>query len=412
MRQKYTHRENPQVWSNLAIRNLWSQSLDQMEGIPKLISGSTPKTGIVTFPLIESGITPLSNLVDILHSLSDRIYLITGNAGYDFFRDDTRICTYGIEHKSSTNKVSRILKYIYAELRISYTLVRISKDIDVFFFTLGGEHLFLPMMTARLLLRKKVMLQMAASPGNMSQIQKDPLSHTYGFFEKLNCILTSKIILYSPRLIKEWDLTKHNTKIIITSRHFLNFDRFRVQFVLSERMEMVGYVGRLSEEKGVLEFVEAIPAILDLESSVRFLIGGDGQLRERLQNCICEEGLQREVCFPGWISRNELPDYLNILKLLVLPSHTEGLPNIMLEAMACGTPVLCAPIGAIPDIIIDGKTGFIMENNSADCIAQNVIRALNHPDIDKIVENARALVQKEFTFKAVVDRYENLLSNV
>jgi len=103
---------------------------------------------------------------------------------------------------------------------------------------------------------------------------------------------------------------------------------------------------------------------------------------------------------------------LNELKLVVLPSFTEGLPNIMLEAMACGTPVLATSVGAISDVIKDGETGFIMENNSPEHIARNVIRILEQPDLDKIVENARALVEQEFTYKAVVKRYKKILSEL
>jgi glycosyltransferase involved in cell wall biosynthesis len=120
-------------------------------------------------------------------------------------------------------------------------------------------------------------------------------------------------------------------------------------------------------------------------------------------------GLTARVDLPGWISHEDLPRYLNPLRLLVLPSYTEGLPNIMLEAMACGTPVLATPVGAIPDIIIDGKTGFIMESNSPECIAENVIRALNSSDLDRIAEAGRRFVEENITFEKVVKNWKRIL---
>jgi len=80
--------------------------------------------------------------------------------------------------------------------------------------------------------------------------------------------------------------------------------------------------------------------------------------------------------------------------------------------MACGTPVLATPVGAIPDVIKDGETGFLMENNSPECIATNVIRALEYPDLEGVAQRARALVEREFTYEKAVERWKEVLGGV
>jgi len=215
--------------------------------------------------------------------------------------------------------------------------------------------------------------------------------------------------VYSEHLINERSLKKYKHKISIAPRHFLDFDRFKIQKRLGERDNLVGYIGRLSEEKGALNFVEAIPKT---KGEIDFFVGGDGQLQDKIEKYLDENNLNSKVKLTGWIAHDELPRYLNKLKVLILPSYTEGLPNIMLEAMACGTPVLATPVGAISDVIKDRETGFIMEDNSPECIVRNITRALNYPDLEGITRNARALVEREFTYEKAVERYRNILATL
>ena len=367
--------------------------------------------GIITFPISEAGNIPLSNLVDIVCSLSEDLYLITGNEGYKFFREDRRIHTYEIEHGKGTNIFTRSLRYIYTQLRISCKLAEVTRNVDLWIFFIGGEGLLLPMLIAKLL-RKNVVIVSAGSGFKVARAQKDPLARVSALLQAINYHLVDQIILYSERLVEEHGLQKYKRKISIAPKHFLDFDTFKSKRGFNERANLVGYIGALSKAKGIPNLLEAIPKVLEKENRIDFLIGGDGQFRDKIEQFLGEQNLNNKAKFVGWIPHDELPNYLNELKLLVLPSYTEGLPNIMLEAIACGTPVLATPVGAIPDVIKDGETGFIMEDNSPECIAQNIIRALNHPNLDQIAKAARKLVEKEYTYEAAVERYRGILDSL
>ena len=365
--------------------------------------------GIVTFPTSDAGVLPLSHIVDILYPLSNDIYLITGNAGYNFLEKHAKIHIYGVKHETGTNLITRIFNYIYTQLQISYTIVKIAKNVDMWFIFLG-ENLVIPQLIMKLLRKSNVFVSTSFSI-RLNKAKKEPFLKVIVILSYINYELADRIILYSQNLIKEWNLEKYKNKIYIAHDHFLDFDKFKIKKKFDERGNLVGYIGRLSEEKGVLNFVKAIPEILKEEGEVKFLIGGDGQLRDKIERYLEGENLNDKVKLPGWVPREEFLTYLNELKLFVLPSYTEGLPHTILEAMACGTPVLATPVGAIPDVIKDGETGFIMENNSPECIAENIVRALAHPNINEITKNARALIEEKYNYQAAVDRYRIILSS-
>ncbi|MCK4527244.1 glycosyltransferase family 4 protein, partial [candidate division WOR-3 bacterium] len=352
-------------------------------------SSKTLNIGIITSQMGDPGKTPIAktNVIDILYPLSNDIYLITDNVRYDLFKKNKKIHIYGIQYKMGTSAFTKFIRYTYLQLRISYKLIKITKNVDMWIF-LGTNLLALPILTVKLL-RKNVVLALLGSYTLMAKFSNTDFYMPEKILEKITYTLSNRIILHSPNLIKEWDLEKYRNKICIAHEHFLDFDKFKIKKKFNERDNLIGYIGRLSEEKGVFNFVKAIPEILKEGGEVKFLVGGDGQLRDKIEEYLDVASLNDKVKLTGWIPDEEFSTYLNELKLFVLPSYTEGLPHTLLEAMACGTPVLATPVGAIPDVIKDGETGFIMENNSPECIAKNIVRALAHPNINEITKNAR-----------------------
>jgi glycosyltransferase involved in cell wall biosynthesis len=369
--------------------------------------------------IVTSGLTLtrgsfLSTLVKILHRVFlGSIYVIISRAPiYEQSSFDERVHVMQVmpEIENRNGKVAnRIIKELFTQLRISFVLAK-KRDSEIYIFFLA-QSLMLPILTMKIF-RKKVVLTLGASYSELSKFRKDNLLLIPKIEEKISYKLADHIIIYSENLVNKWNLEKYHHKILIAHRHYLDFETFTVTIPLPDRPPIIGYIGRLSGEKGVQHFVRALPAILSDRQDLRVLIGGDGQLKESIKASMQEEGIAASVDLLGWISHDDLPEYLNQLRLLVLPSYTEGLPNIMLEAMACGTPVLATPVGAVPDVIIDGKTGFIMEDNSHECIAKNVMRALDSPEREGIAEAGRRFVEENFTFERVVERWKEVLEDI
>jgi glycosyltransferase involved in cell wall biosynthesis len=369
------------------------------------------RIGILTAPTEQASVVPISNLIEIVKPLSKSIVIITGNAAYNYLIKDIDISSYDNSHPIYKNHIKKIFNYLFAQFRGSWILLKNRNNVDMWIFFMGGEREILPILTAKLL-KKPTLLILTGSIVNFAKYSHDPFLIPTKILNRITCNLVNGILLYSYRLIPETGLEKHKEKIFIVQRHFVDFNLFKCFENFDDRTDTIGYIGRLSEEKGVQHFVQALPTILNAQKDSYVFIGGDGPLKEDIKILLTAEKISNHVDLRGWISHDDLPKYLNQLRLLVLPSYTEGLPNIMLEAMACGTPVLATPVGAIPDVIREGETGFIMEDNSPECIAENVIRALNSPDLARIAENGRHLVLENFTFEKTVRRWEKMFNNI
>ena len=243
--------------------------------------------------------------------------------------------------------------------------------------------------------------------------RSDPLLLFQSLIQNIGYRISDIIVVYSPILIRDWDLEKYSRKIKIARHHFIDFNTFRMIIHLSERPKMIGYIGRMNFEKGFENFLDSLPAVFESDKNLKILIVGDGPMKHLIPKKISKEQLENE-CHNKKLdpSRKIFLNIYNNLKLLIIPSYTEGLSNVLLEAMACGTPVLATPVGAIPDIIKDGETGYIMENNSPDCIAKSIKEHLKDPNIENIARNAKKMVEREFTFEIAVKQWKRILDNI
>lgn len=171
------------------------------------------------------------------------------------------------------------------------------------------------------------------------------------------------------------------------------------------------YVGRLSEEKGV----ETLLTAWGNNPNLPLKILGDGPLRAALQKRAYDEGLGVE--FLGFRSREEILDIVGQAVLQIVPSQWyEGFPMVILEAYACGTPVVASRIGSLNEIVIENETGLKFEPGNAEDLAAKVNALFTNPDRLKLFRhNARAVFEKHYTaernFIQLMDIYRHAIED-
>ena len=212
-------------------------------------------------PVSSAGIIPLSDLITIISSLSDDIFLITGGEGYDFFRNDKRLKTIKISHDANRFFLKRIIDYLTLQCTISFHIIKMRKHVDFFIFFIGGDTLLLPMVTAHLL-GKKVLLLFASSSIKTHASNNDPLVYGLKILQVITCTIADRLIVYTENIISDYSLERWAAKIAIARHHYIDFDHFNIKKEYGARECIVGFVGRFSEEKGILHLLHAVPEIV------------------------------------------------------------------------------------------------------------------------------------------------------
>ena len=173
----------------------------------------------------------------------------------------------------------------------------------------------------------------------------------------------------------------------------------------------VGTVGRMQTVKDQLTltraFIRALEIAPELKSRLRLALVGDGPLREGCQLLLDTAGVSALSWLPG--ERDDVPEIMRGLDCFVLPSLAEGISNTILEAMACGLPVVATDVGGNADLVIHGVTGQIVPAGDVDAMAHSLVQLASSPELAQSMGRAgRQRILEKFSLDAMVGTYQGL----
>ena len=216
---------------------------------------------------------------------------------------------------------------------------------------------------------------------------------------------------------KEYSLPKHKFEVIYNGvelkKHEISsdFSTLRETLGLAENDFILLCVANLFKEKGIDYLLKALPDILENNKDVKLLIAGDGPLRDDLRKLSAELNISDSVKLLGNIDNVE--EFLAISKIFVLPSLGEGLPFVILEAMAAGLPCVATNVGGIPEMITDSKEGYIVEPCDSSSLASAINKILaNNETTQNMRNNARSKIEQEFTVSVMTEKTLSLYNKM
>jgi glycosyltransferase involved in cell wall biosynthesis len=182
-------------------------------------------------------------------------------------------------------------------------------------------------------------------------------------------------------------------------------------FFSRPRTCIIGAAGRLSPEKGFGVLIEAAARIVPSNPSVGFLLFGDGVLREQLAGRIASLGLRDHFVLTGF--RDDLDRFVPFFDVLALPSFTEGLPNVVLEAMAASVPVVATAVGGTPEVLDDGVNGYLVPAGDPAALAGRLLDTFASEGQRRTMGlRGRQRVTRDFTFASQSSAYHSLFQQL
>lgn len=190
----------------------------------------------------------------------------------------------------------------------------------------------------------------------------------------------------------------------------INIENKKRELGIKEKGFVIGLGARLSEQKGITYLLKAMPAIIEEFSDITLVIAGIGECERELKREVNDLGIATNTMFIG--ARLDMQEVLKVYDLYVLPSLYEGLPMVLLEAMAAGSPIVATDVGGNSMAIEHGVNGSLVESMNPTILAQEVISLLKDKNLrEQYVKNGYVIFRKKFSARTMTEQYEKLYLN-
>lgn len=209
-------------------------------------------------------------------------------------------------------------------------------------------------------------------------------------------------------LVEFYGLNEANVKVIYNGIKKENFNSkaiYEIETMKKNKKFVVGNIGRLSEQKGMEFFLRAIPEIVSKEENIRFVVVGDGELKNDLKTLTKNLNIEEYVTFLGY--RKDVLNVIDSLDLVVLSSLWEGLPLTPIETFMQGKTIVATDVDGTGEIVKNGFNGVLINSKSDKEIANAVIKVYKDDNLKKTMENnALETYEKKFTYNRFINNYK------
>jgi len=202
-------------------------------------------------------------------------------------------------------------------------------------------------------------------------------------------------------------ITIHNSIDAAKTKPIKPPSDIKKEFGIDENMPVIGSVGRMVPVKGFDLFLKAAKKISESKPDIRFLLVGDGPMKTELEVQAKELGLGSKVIFPGF--RNDVIDIINCFDIFIISSYHEGIPMVVLEAMALGKAIVSTSVGGMVEILINGESGLLIDSGNFSALAEGCLKVFESSSLkSKLQRKACERIEEKFDINAHIIRINKL----
>ena len=303
-------------------------------------------------------------------------------------------------------------------LRLLGALIRSKREYDIVHFHGASLPLIVNVIPLKLM-RKKVVAKVA---GAKMKIEAGSFRGTYFFVGDIFIRILKRVdafVAISREICEDLIRDGFANRSIHVIPNFIMQDQFfpladqagkgrlRKELGIREDGMVLTFAGRLVRRKRIDVLLRAVADVIKIREDVVVIILGHGELQEELQGLAEELGIRKNCIFKSFVTN--ILDFLHITDIFVFPSEKEGMPNAVLEAMACGLPVIASRIGGVVDMVKDRSSGLLVEPGDAEGLRDAILQLCEKQELRKaLAEEARKTIRDAFSAETVVKRYLEL----